>query len=64
MSNCIAIRVLNERCDSCSLALQVYRYRSDSSGKTNQMLQKYSGLCGSARMFRVYLTKVNRVSFI
>ena len=23
MSNCIAIRVLNERCDSCSLALHV-----------------------------------------
>ena len=44
------------------LALLFYRYRSDS--KTNQMLQKYSGLCGSARMFRVYLTKVNRVSCI
>ena len=43
------------------LALLLYRYRSDSSGKTNQMLQKYSGLCGSGRMFRVYLTKVNRV---
>ena len=46
------------------LALLLYRYRSDSSGKTNQMLQKYSDLCGSARMFRVYLTKVNRVSCI
>ena len=45
-------------------ALLLYRYRSDSSGKTNQMLQKYSGLCGSARMFRVYLTTVNRVSCI
>ena len=48
------------------LALLLYRYRSDSSGKTNQMLQKYSGLCGSSRMFiyHDYLTKVNRVSCI
>ena len=46
------------------LALLLYRYRSDSSGKTNQMLQKYSGLCGLGRMFRVYLTKVYRVSCI
>ena len=44
MSDCIAIRVLNERCDSCASAVLLGRCRSDSSGKTNQMLQKYSGL--------------------
>ena len=64
MSDCIAIRVLNERCDSCASAVLLCRCRSDSPGKTNQMRQKYSGLCGSGRMFRVNLTKVNRVSCI
>ena len=33
------------------LAVLLYRHRSDSSGKTNQMHQNYSGLCGSGRMF-------------
>ena len=44
MRDCIAIRVLNERCDSCASAVLLCRCRSDSSGRTNQMIQKYSGL--------------------
>ena len=44
MSDSIAIRVLNESCESCASAVLLCRCRSDSSGKTNQMLQKYSGL--------------------
>ena len=43
-NDCIVIRVLNKRCDSCASAILLYRYRSDSSGKTNQMLQIYSGV--------------------
>ena len=44
MSDYIAIRVLNGRCDSCALAVLLCRCRSDSSGKTNQMPHRYSDL--------------------
>ena len=43
-NDCIAIRVLNKRCNSCASAVLLYRWRSDSSGITNQMLQIYSGV--------------------
>ena len=43
-NDCIAIKVLNKRCDSCASAVLLYRCRSESSGKTNQMLQIYSGV--------------------
>ena len=43
-NDCIAIRVLNKRCDSCASAVLLSSCRSDSSGKTNQMVQIYSGV--------------------
>ena len=43
-NDCIALSVLNERCDSCASAVLLYRCGSDSSGKTNHMLQIYSGV--------------------
>ena len=53
MNDCIAIRVLNEKCDPCASAVLLCRCRSDISGKTNQMLQKYSGLWQANRYFCV-----------
>ena len=40
----IAIRVLNRRCDFCASGVWLYSCRSDRWDKTNQMLQKYSGV--------------------
>ena len=43
-SDCGEIRVVYKRYDSCASAVLLYRCRSDSSGKTNRIPQKYSGV--------------------